>query len=61
MSTPHYPSPSTTVDGLTLRPLRAEDEAPVRAMQEELSADGFDVLMGRTEEPWDRIRPRGRR
>ena len=32
MSTPHDPSPSTTVDGLTLRPLRAEDEAPVRAL-----------------------------
>lgn len=56
MSTPHDPSPSTTVDGLTLRPLRAEDEAPVRAMQEELSADGFDVLMGRTEDGWDQIR-----
>lgn len=56
MTSPRDPSPSTTVDGLTLRPLRAEDEAQVRAMQRELAADGFDVLMGRADDRWEQVR-----
>lgn len=56
MATKRDPSPSITVDGLTLRPLRTEDEAQVRAMQDELAADGFDVLMGRADDPWEQVR-----
>lgn len=55
MTSWHDPSPSTTVDGLTLRPLRTQDEAQVRSMQDELAAEGFDVLMGRADDAWEDI------
>lgn len=50
------PSPSITVDGLTLRPLRAEDEEAVRAAQAEVAPDGFDVLLGLSDRSFHAIR-----
>lgn len=44
------PFPTITVDGLTLRPLAARDEAQARAAVAELSQGGFAFLMGYEEE-----------
>ena len=40
------PSPTLVVDGLTLRPLEARDEADALAAVGELSRDGFEFLLG---------------
>lgn len=50
------PSPCITVDGLLLRPLRAEDEAAVRAADAELHRGGFDFLLGGAALPFPQIR-----
>lgn len=44
------PSPTITVDGLTLRPLEARDEAQALAAVVELAPEGFDFLMGYDEQ-----------
>lgn len=56
MDTPRDPSPTVTVDGLHLRPLRAADEAAVRAADAELHRHGFDFLMGGATQSFSRIR-----
>ncbi len=40
------PSPTVTVDGLLLRPLRAADEIAAREADAELHREGFDFLLG---------------
>ena len=42
------PSPTVTVDGLLLRPLRAADEIAAREADAELHREGFDFLMAGT-------------
>lgn len=50
------PSPTVTVDGLLLRPLRSGDEVAARAADAELHRDGFDFLMGGATLSFPRIR-----